>query len=298
MSTPQTTMPKHPSPPKVNGRKKRARPLPPHVVARNLAIEKRRREELNEDFVNLARLVPSLANVRRLSKVLIVNETFQHLQRQRDLCIDAARDMQELLAENSQLVAEVNALRSQMGGTGMMPSAPRPITNAMAQLMGVQDEVYGKFPAGFGDNWACTTRASPPSASESIPSDDGGLGLSLDGGFPVHEHHDTQRSARPGLVMLDIEHPGVPFTSPQPPYEQSDLCSSFIHQTTTSPTLYPDWITPITPPTEDYLSVDVPDYPIGLSEAGSLNPFMPSWTEGFDSAPDWPLLQHEYPGTG
>lgn len=33
-----------------NKRSARQRPLPPNVVARNLAIEKQRREALNEDF--------------------------------------------------------------------------------------------------------------------------------------------------------------------------------------------------------------------------------------------------------
>ncbi|KAL4860675.1 hypothetical protein BDV12DRAFT_204803 [Aspergillus spectabilis] len=118
-----------------NGKKKRARPLPAHVMARNLAIEKRRREELNEDFLNLARLVPGLAHARRLSKMLIVNESIRHLRIQRDMCIAAAK---------------VYALRAQVGGCrGMVPPpAIRPVTDAMAHLMSVKDEVYGEFPAG------------------------------------------------------------------------------------------------------------------------------------------------------
>ncbi|KAL2839659.1 hypothetical protein BJY01DRAFT_250388 [Aspergillus pseudoustus] len=94
-------------------------------MARNLAIEKQRREALNEDFFgtyaahiyslitylsthptpfvdtaqeDLARLVPGLAHVRRLTKVLIVNESNRHFRQQREMCIAAARDMQALLA--------------------------------------------------------------------------------------------------------------------------------------------------------------------------------------------------------
>ncbi|OAA71239.1 Basic helix-loop-helix dimerization region bHLH [Cordyceps fumosorosea ARSEF 2679] len=80
-------------------RRKRPRPLP-HVMARNLAIEKRRREEMNGNFLDLAHLVPSLAHAQRLTKVRIVGETIAHLREQRALCAAAARDMLALLADN------------------------------------------------------------------------------------------------------------------------------------------------------------------------------------------------------
>ncbi|KAL0933430.1 uncharacterized protein CTRU02_212393 [Colletotrichum truncatum] len=132
-------------------KRKRPRPLPPHVNARNLAIEKRRRGEMNENFLDLARLVPPLASARKLTKVLIINESIQHFRAQRDMCIAAAADMQDLLAENRRLVSEINTMRSQFGGP---LTEARPVTEPMAWLMSVKDEVYGTFPAGFGDNWA------------------------------------------------------------------------------------------------------------------------------------------------
>ncbi|KAF5587886.1 hypothetical protein FPCIR_7368 [Fusarium pseudocircinatum] len=135
-------------------RKNRPRPLPPDVTARNLAIEKQRRGELKEDFLELARLLPDLANTRRLTKVLIVNKSIEHVRQQRELSIAAASDMQEVMDQNRQLVAEVNALRAQIGGPSMPQAQVKPMTQAMAQLAETKNHVFGTFPAGFGDNWA------------------------------------------------------------------------------------------------------------------------------------------------
>ncbi|EWZ32497.1 hypothetical protein BFJ70_g14454 [Fusarium oxysporum] len=135
-------------------RKNRPRPLPPDVTARNLAIEKQRRGELKEDFMELARLLPNLTNTRRLTKVLIVNKSIEHVRQQRELCIAAASDMQEVVDQNHQLIAEVNALRAQIEGPSMPQVQVKPMTQAMTQLAETKNHVFGTFPAGFGDNWA------------------------------------------------------------------------------------------------------------------------------------------------
>lgn len=100
----------------------------------------------------MARLVPSLACAPRLNKVVIVNKTVDHLQEQRNMCVAAGRDMQDLLAENRRLISELCALRTQIGATSTSPVEPKPVTSAMARLMGVENEVLGSFPAGFEDN--------------------------------------------------------------------------------------------------------------------------------------------------
>ncbi|KAG5758469.1 hypothetical protein H9Q72_013395 [Fusarium xylarioides] len=135
-------------------RKNRPRPFPPDVTARNLAIEKQRRGELKEDFLELARLLPNLANTRRLTKVLIVNKSIEYVRQQRELSIAAASDMKEVVDQNHQLVAEVNVLRAQIGGPSIPQAQVKPMTLAMTQLAEIKDHVFGTFPAGFGDNWA------------------------------------------------------------------------------------------------------------------------------------------------
>lgn len=102
----------------------------------------------------LARLLPNLTNTRRLTKVLIVNKSIEHVRQQRELCIAAASDMQEVVDQNHQLVAEVNALRAQIEGPSMPQVQVKPMTQAMTQLAETKNHVFGTFPAGFGDNWA------------------------------------------------------------------------------------------------------------------------------------------------
>lgn len=130
---------------------RRARPSP-NANARNLSIEKQRREAMNKQLLEMARLVPSLACAPRLNKVVIVNKTVEHLQEQRNMCVAAGRDMHDLLAENRRLVSEISALRIQFGAVATSPIEPRAITPAMARLMAVENEVLGTFPAGFEDS--------------------------------------------------------------------------------------------------------------------------------------------------
>ncbi|CAG9983717.1 unnamed protein product [Clonostachys byssicola] len=127
--------------------------LPPDVNARNLRIEKQRRERFNETLLDMARLVPSLASMKRPSKKVVVCEAVRHLQQRRDMCIHAARDIRHLLAENHRLTSELNAMRSQLPGGSVTPlQTPRTPSEALLELMGVEDEPCGDFPDGFAIN--------------------------------------------------------------------------------------------------------------------------------------------------
>ncbi|KAL2210153.1 hypothetical protein CC79DRAFT_1330543 [Sarocladium strictum] len=148
----------------------RARPLPPDVTARNLAYEKSRRQDLNNDFVSLARLVPALAHAKRLNKNLIVKESIQHLQKRRDVCISAARDMQHLLEENERLRVEVRSLREHQGKLDCPLAKASHVTEAMAQLMEVENEISSEFPADFGEIWAGRRHRSGSSSSKADQS--------------------------------------------------------------------------------------------------------------------------------
>ncbi|KAM0205198.1 hypothetical protein ACHAQD_009217 [Fusarium lateritium] len=164
-------------------RKGRPRPLPPDVTARNLAIEKQRREALNENFLELARMLPNLASARRLTKVLIVNASVEHVRQQRTMCLAAAQDMHDVLAENNRLVAEVNAWRAQFGEHGAPPAQLKPMTESMIQLEEVKNQVFGTFNAGFGDNWVEDTSQSQPNAGAELP----GTMQQVDGSYAAFE---------------------------------------------------------------------------------------------------------------
>ncbi|KAK4500948.1 hypothetical protein PRZ48_006754 [Zasmidium cellare] len=131
-----------------NKKKPRQRPLPPDVTSRNLAIEKRRRQDQNRTFLDLARCLPKLASTKRLTKNLIVGESLQHHRRQRSMCIAAGRELRELLSAHNNAVLELNMLKSQLG----MPLGNGPWTpfTALTSLMDVENQPCGEFPDGFG----------------------------------------------------------------------------------------------------------------------------------------------------
>ncbi|KAJ5371358.1 uncharacterized protein N7496_007450 [Penicillium cataractarum] len=183
----QTTT--HQSKPKRRGR---PRPLPPDVNARNLALEKGRREDMKKDLLELARLVPSLAPVRRLSKTIVVKEGLQHFKKQRAMCLSAAEDMRDLVAENHRLVAELNELRFLAGERNTPPLEPKPISEAMVQLMNVPNEVCGTFPAGFGDNWAYGSHDTRPDQSNNDPTMDQAVYCSPADDIPLAVEPPTQ----------------------------------------------------------------------------------------------------------
>ncbi|KAG4435589.1 hypothetical protein IFR05_008935 [Cadophora sp. M221] len=132
--------------------KKRVRAFTADERASHRVIEKQRREALNERFLDLARLLPGLAHSRRLSKSIIVHESIEHLQTQRAMCLAAAIEIQNILAENLELIAEVNRWRGQFPGIEKSTCQPRPLGEAVVSLMKLDQDVFGTFPGGFGDN--------------------------------------------------------------------------------------------------------------------------------------------------
>jgi regulator of replication initiation timing len=110
-------------------------------------------------------MLPNLASARRLTKVLIVNASVEHVRQQRALCLAAAQDMQNFVAENNRLVAEVNAWRTQFGEPGAPLTQVNLMTEAMMQLAEVKNHVFGTFNAGFGDNWVENASQSQPNTS-------------------------------------------------------------------------------------------------------------------------------------
>ncbi|KAG0143363.1 hypothetical protein CROQUDRAFT_673001 [Cronartium quercuum f. sp. fusiforme G11] len=79
------------------------------------AIERARRESLNGRFLELARALPTMGNVKRPSKSVIVNKSLEWI------CESQVREY-HLVRENNYLRAQVNELRSQLQ-LGPLPPA-------------------------------------------------------------------------------------------------------------------------------------------------------------------------------
>lgn len=86
------------------------------------------------------------------------------------MCLTAAQDIRDLIAENHRLIAELNELRV-LTEQNPLQLEPKPITDAMTQLMNVPNEVCGIFPAGYGDNWAYKTHGVQPPQRDNLVVD-------------------------------------------------------------------------------------------------------------------------------
>jgi hypothetical protein len=64
----------------------------------------------------------------------------------------AASEVRELFANYDSLLAEINNWRSLYNPGGIQQLQARPANNALLDLLKVDQEVFGTFPGGFGDN--------------------------------------------------------------------------------------------------------------------------------------------------
>ncbi|KAJ9128109.1 hypothetical protein QFC24_000400 [Naganishia onofrii] len=105
-------------------------------------VERQRREQLNGRFLDLARLLPSLATQKRPSKSAIVNGSIHHLTDQRNARLIAARELRALFTESQDMLKELNEYRVQ-GGKEAKTSMGW--TEGMREVVKVEDETFGTF---------------------------------------------------------------------------------------------------------------------------------------------------------
>ena len=218
----------------------------------------------------------------------------------------AAQDMEDLLAENQQLVSELNTLRSQVGVPGMPLLQPRPVTEAMVQLKGVKDQVFGTFPAGFGDNWSFESPETQPTSDNQNHADESGMGLSSDNyfGSPEQQYH-IQTSPQVGLGVSSSELPQMaatedsylPQTSQlnyyeatvvpeQPAYNPHGIVPLADNQPQPSPPVYSQVPIPTADPFANYL-------PAESLESTSINPIQYNELDVYN-AMNWSTMNPMY----
>jgi hypothetical protein len=125
------------------------------------------------------------------------------------MCLAAASEIQAVLAENIELIAEVNSWREQYG-SGMGSRQVKPVGDAVLAMLKVDQEVFGTFPGGFSDNGTGDDhdgddhgterpqmeerRDSSQSVSfpQAAPSTSTNTGFNLPGYIPIHPHSGSQ----------------------------------------------------------------------------------------------------------
>ncbi|KAJ9109071.1 hypothetical protein QFC21_000398 [Naganishia friedmannii] len=105
-------------------------------------VERQRREQLNGRFLDLARLLPSLATQKRPSKSAIVNGSIHHLTDQRNARLIAARELRALFNESQDMLKELNEYRVHAGKEAKTSMG---WSEGMREVVKVEDETFGTF---------------------------------------------------------------------------------------------------------------------------------------------------------
>ncbi|KAL0059183.1 hypothetical protein AAF712_014107 [Marasmius tenuissimus] len=79
------------------------------------AVERARRETLNGRFLDLAKMLPNLSQIRRPSKSAIVNSSIAHIHASRRHRVLASRELRMIKLEADQLRHELNEWRDRAG---------------------------------------------------------------------------------------------------------------------------------------------------------------------------------------
>ncbi|KAI0038676.1 hypothetical protein FA95DRAFT_1187499 [Auriscalpium vulgare] len=120
------------------------------------AVERQRRETLNGRFLDLAALLPNLAQIRRPSKSAIVNSSIAHIHSSRRHRAMASREMRLLKLETDALRRELNEWRDRAN----LPRVEEPVrSEAFTMVLNGEVEILTVIPGmededgdGYGDN--------------------------------------------------------------------------------------------------------------------------------------------------
>ncbi|KAK1235251.1 hypothetical protein PQX77_001532 [Marasmius sp. AFHP31] len=94
---------------------KKRKPSTAERRANHNAVERARRETLNERFLDLAKIIPAISQHRKPSKALIVNSSIAYVHASRRHRTLASRELKTLQTEADQLRQELNDWRDRAG---------------------------------------------------------------------------------------------------------------------------------------------------------------------------------------
>ncbi|KAK1219247.1 hypothetical protein PQX77_018054 [Marasmius sp. AFHP31] len=169
------------------------------------AVERARRETLNGRFLDLAKLLPNLSQIRRPSKSAIVNSSIAHLNASRRHRALASRELRVLKLEADHLRKELNEWRDRAG----ISRVEEPIRGeGFSMILNQELEAIPVLKAGGYDD-------------EDF-GDDGSSEGEYPGGPHLDQHHSMMhRHSSPAININANATPpylGQPHGSSRPPY--------------------------------------------------------------------------------
>ncbi|KAL0059510.1 hypothetical protein AAF712_013741 [Marasmius tenuissimus] len=113
------------------------------------AVERARRETLNGRFLDLAKMLPNLSQIRRPSKSAIVNSSIAHIHASRRHRALASRELRMLKLEADHLRRELNEWRDRAG----IPRVEEPVrSEGFSMILNQELEVIPIVTSGGGDD--------------------------------------------------------------------------------------------------------------------------------------------------
>ncbi|UQC88991.1 uncharacterized protein CLUP02_14518 [Colletotrichum lupini] len=224
------TVPLPESAPGKKSTKKRVRNFSADDRAAHRIFERGRREAFKERLTELAGQLPVLADTdpERLSKHVVVNESIARHKLLENRCVDALRDIESLLRERDELLAEINVWRGNAGASSRLPKS---ISN-IAGLMKTEDEMLSREAKGHHiregngsseDKGSRGGQAQAAMAIETHPSEASHLSQLL----KVDQTHDINPVPNLDELLRDTSWPQttqthLPVFPPEPPLASPD----------------------------------------------------------------------------
>ncbi|GAA5852777.1 hypothetical protein JCM5353_001403 [Sporobolomyces roseus] len=159
------------------------------------AVERARRESLNGRFTVLAESLPTMKNIKRPSKAMIVNKAL-------DFVYDAQVRERTLVQENNELRREVDQLRARLGMPPLPPPAPLPQSKPATQPTMRKTRKAQSVSAASSSAPTSTAPTSNIATSESPAGLVGAVASpALDGAYPSPSvsAYSSNGSAQPAL---------------------------------------------------------------------------------------------------
>ncbi|KAJ8092419.1 hypothetical protein PM082_023874 [Marasmius tenuissimus] len=201
---------------------KKRKPSTAERRANHNAVERARRETLNDRFLDLAKIIPAISQHRKPSKSLIVNSSIAYVHASRRHRTLASRELKSLQTEADQLRQELNEWRDRAGvkrvedprrseGFGMVVRAELPLES---------DAPNSSEENGDGELYDEGEGVSPVvnGAVRTVPSIDLSPSPSYEGHPAPHIHH-PRSPFEAGLYETTNTHLHHPH-HPPPPHPQ------------------------------------------------------------------------------
>ncbi|GAA6059299.1 hypothetical protein JCM10212_005879 [Sporobolomyces blumeae] len=157
------------------------------------AVERARRESLNGRFTVLAESLPTMRNIKRPSKAMIVNKAL-------DFVYDAQMRERTLVQENNELRREVDQLRARLGMPPLPPPAPlpeaRPATQSTMRKTRKAQSVSVSAPAKTSTT--ASSDSTSPTAAAANPTSP-----SIDGAYPSPSISSSSAAGSGSLPLYD-----------------------------------------------------------------------------------------------